>query len=142
MCQSVRAPHAPRVLVVEDDAALRTLIADVLRVDGYSVTEVASAQEMQDAVLQGEQPDNPEPAFELVVTDVWMPGKSGLDGVAELRSRGVTSRFIVITAFPEGVTERRIRELDAHLLAKPFPLTGLRALVRALLASEPALVPA
>ena len=71
--------------------------------------------------------------FDLVVTDIRMPGKSGLDALSELRRAGSHSRFVVITAFPEDATERRIGELDATLLAKPFSLGEFRAFMKTIL---------
>jgi hypothetical protein len=44
-----------------------------------------------------------------------------------------SSRFVVITSFPEDATERRIRELDAKLLAKPFSLGEFRSLMKTVL---------
>jgi DNA-binding response OmpR family regulator len=63
-----------------------------------------------------------------------MPGKSGLEALDALRSRGVKSQFVVITAFPEDATEQQIRILGAHVLPKPFALGDLCTLTRALLA--------
>jgi CheY-like chemotaxis protein len=123
-----RAPKAPRVLVAEDNPALRSLIADVLAGEGYEVVEAADAIEMQQAIATSAS--GPTEAFDLVVTDIRMPGKSGLDALSELRRAGSKSRFVVITAFPEDATERRIRELDAKLLAKPFSLGDFRALMK------------
>ncbi len=136
-----REPKPPRVLVAEDDPSLRTLISDVLSLDGYVVTEAATALEMEAAIENSSRAGaTPEP-FDVVVTDIRMPGKSGLDALSDLQSRGTRSRFVVITAFPEDATERRIRELRAFLLAKPFTLVHLRSLVRALLAVEPESIP-
>ena len=124
-----RPAKTPRVLVAEDNPALRSLIADVLTGEGYEVIEAADAFQMQQAITISVA-SGPTEAFDLVVTDIRMPGKSGLDALSELRRAGSTSRFVVITAFPEDATERRIRELDAKLLAKPFSLGDFRALMK------------
>jgi len=122
----------PRVLVAEDNGALRALIADVLLGEGYDVVEAQNAREMQDAIASEIESDVGA-AFDLVVTDIRMPGKSGLEALSELRRAGSRSRVVVITAFPEDATERRISELDATLLAKPFSLGEFRALMKAIL---------
>lgn len=127
-----RLAKAPRVLVAEDNPALRSLIADVLLGEGYDVVEAANARQMQEAIA-AEVSAAPSDAFDLVVTDIRMPGKSGLDALSELRRAGSHSRFVVITAFPEDATERRIGELDATLLAKPFSLGEFRALMKTIL---------
>jgi DNA-binding response OmpR family regulator len=120
------------VLVAEDNSALRTLMADVLCDEGYEVVEAADAFELEQAITISNS-SGPAEAFDLVVTDIRMPGKSGLDALSELRRAGSDSRFVVITAFPEDATERRIRELDAKLLAKPFSLREFRSLMQNIL---------
>ena len=122
----------PRVLVAEDNPALRSLIADVVTSEGYEVVEAANAFELAQAISISAS-SGPTEAFDLVVTDIRMPGKSGLDALSELRQAGSDSRFVVVTSFPEDATERRIRELDAKLLAKPFSLGELRALMKTIL---------
>ena len=131
MAQS-RPPKTPRVLVAEDNSALRSLMADVLCDEGYEVVEAADAFELEQAIGISTS-SGPTEAFDLVVTDIRMPGKSGLDALSELRRAGSDSRFVVITAFPEDATERRIRELDAKLLAKPFSLREFRSLMQTIL---------
>jgi DNA-binding response OmpR family regulator len=126
-------PKTPRVLLAEDNPSLRSLIVDVLTLEGYRVTEVSDSAEMQRAIAASESAGAAEGPYELVVTDIRMPGKSGLEALAELRKRGSQSRFVVITAFPEDATERRIHELDAKLLAKPFSLGEFRELMKSLL---------
>lgn len=111
---------------------MRSLIADVLMTEGYEVIEAANALEMEQAISISVDSGATE-AFDLVVTDIRMPGKSGLDALSELRRAGSNSRFVVITAFPEDATERRISELDAKLLAKPFSLAELRSLMKTIL---------
>jgi DNA-binding response OmpR family regulator len=125
-------PKAPRVLVAEDNPALRSLIADVLTTEGYEVVEAANAFELEQAIRISASSGATE-AFDLVVTDIRMPGKSGLDALSELRRAGSESRFVVVTAFPEDATELRIRQLDAKLLAKPFSLGDFRALMKNIL---------
>ena len=122
----------PRVLVAEDNPALRSLIADVVTSEGYEVVEAANAFELEQAISVSAS-SGPTEAFDLVVTDIRMPGRSGLDALSELRRAGSDSRFVVVTSFPEDATERRIRELDAKLLAKPFSLGELRAIMKAIL---------
>ena len=127
-----------RVLVAEDSPSLRALLTDVLAGEGYRVTEAGTAFEMQAAIAHSAEPQGKGGGFDLIVTDIRMPGKSGLDALAELRAGGSTSRFVVISAFPEDATERRIQELDARLLAKPFSLADFRSITRAALAAAAA----
>lgn len=56
-----------RILVVEDEAGVRALVAEILRDDGFDVVEAASGDEALDSLLLGE-------SYDLVLTDIDMPG--------------------------------------------------------------------
>jgi CheY-like chemotaxis protein len=75
-CPALNAPHAPTVLVVDDDALVREPISDYLREVGYEVLEAGDAQEAIDMVSHAEHVD-------VVFSDVRMPGE--LDGVGLAR---------------------------------------------------------
>ncbi|HMA91924.1 MAG TPA: response regulator [Polyangiaceae bacterium] len=122
-----------RVLVTEDNIALRQLMADVLEYEGYCVTEAANAFEMQSAILQSGSERASNTPFDLIVSDVSMPGKSGLEALSELRQSGLRSRFLVVTSFPEVVTYHQIEKLDVSLLEKPFSLKEFRTMATAML---------
>jgi two-component system response regulator AtoC len=128
--------HAKRVLVAEDDAAMRDLLLLVLRERGYAVDCVSSGSQMM-SVLSACQPDGSlaEP-FDLIVTDVRMPGASGLDAIDQLRRAGGVTPVIAVTAFPHEATLDRAQRLEIRLLAKPFDLDTLRAAVEAALESR------
>ena len=134
-----QAPHPKRVLVAEDDAAMRDLLLLVLRERGYTVDCVSSGSQMMH-VLSERHPDGSlaEP-FDLIVTDVRMPGASGLDAIDQLRRAGGVTPVIAVTAFPHDATRNRAQRLEIQLLAKPFELDALRSAVEAAL--EPALAP-
>lgn len=124
---------SPRVLVAEDDSELRALIASVLAFEGYFVTDVADASAMLHAVGTSDQADN---VFDLIVTDVRMPGLNGLDALARLRELGCWTPAIVVTAFPEDALKRHADELGAFLLPKPFALDKLRVIANRVIADE------
>ncbi|MBA3515420.1 MAG: response regulator [Pyrinomonadaceae bacterium] len=79
MITSREESHAGKltVLVVDDDDDLRFLIAEILRKEGYCVTEAASAREAEEAALI-QTPD-------LVLMDIGMPGEDGLSAVWRMR---------------------------------------------------------
>ncbi len=113
-----------RVLVAEDDAALRDLMARHLAFEGYFVTEAADAQAMLDAVrAMCESRVGP---FDLIVTDVRMPGMTGLDALARIRESGCHTPTIVVSALPGEMVLRELQALDALFLPKPFALENLR----------------
>ena len=125
--------ESPRILVVEDDPGMRELIADVLAFEGYFVTDVADATAMLRAVVPSR---DGEEAFVLIITDMRMPGSTGLEALARLRAIGCWIPTIVVTAFPEEVVKRQASELGALLLPKPFALDRLRALANRILAKR------
>ena len=114
-------PVGRRVLLAEDDQAMREILALVLSEAGYQVTTVADGAELRRSLR--------EVRFDLVVTDVNMPGGSGLDVIELLRQNGDTTPVIVVTAFPQAEIRVRARALGLRLLAKPFELETLRAAV-------------
>jgi PAS domain S-box-containing protein len=76
-----RRPTHNRVLVVEDDDDLRTVVATVLENGGLSVTQARSVSEARDALASGAEPD-------LVLLDLKLPGANGQELVADLRRHG------------------------------------------------------
>jgi CheY-like chemotaxis protein len=130
-----RAAHPKRVLVAEDDAAMRDLLLLVLSERGYAVECVSSGSQLI-RMLSERRPDGSlcEP-FDLIVTDVRMPGVSGLDAIDLLRRSGGITPVIAVTAFPHDATRNRAQRLEIRLLAKPFDLDSLRDAVEAALDS-------
>lgn len=115
-----------RVLVVEDEPVLARGLGDHFRDEGYEVRLVARGNQAVAAVREfGPQ---------LVVLDILLPGRSGLDVLRELRSAGDRVPVLMLTAKGEVVDRVVGLELGADdYLAKPFALRELLARVRALL---------
>lgn len=114
-----------RIVVIEDDRSLRSMLETVLRDEGYAVTALASAEP-----FIAQQPADPS----LVVLDIGLPGVTGLDVCSHLRRHGSQVPILMLTA--RGETRDRVRGLDAgadDYLTKPFALDELLARVRALL---------
>jgi CheY-like chemotaxis protein len=133
-----QAAHPKRVLVAEDDAAMRDLLLLVLRERGYAVDCVSSGSQMIQLLSERHPDGSLAERFDLIVTDVRMPGASGLDAIDQLRRAGGLTPVIAVTAFPHDATRNRARRLEIHLLAKPFDLDALRNAVEAALDSAPA----
>jgi len=116
---------AARVLVVDDDPAVRSAVARALRVD-YDVDEAADGAEALSRHAAS-------PA-DAIVLDLLMPEVGGLDVCRSLRTRGDEVAVLVVTA--RDAVSDRIEGLDAgadDYLVKPFAVEELRARVRALL---------
>jgi CheY-like chemotaxis protein len=126
-------PSKLRVLVTDDNFAMRRLMAETLEYEGYRVTEAANAFEMQSIILLSSLKEGSRSPFDLIVSDVFMPGKNGLEALSELRQTGLQSRFLVITSFPDANTYNQIEALDLRLLVKPFSLKEFRTAAAAML---------
>jgi two-component system OmpR family response regulator len=114
-----------RILVAEDDAILADGVLRSLRQAGYAVDWVKNGLEA-DAALDADE-------FDLLILDIGLPKKSGLDVLKRLRARDSRLPVLILTAL-DGVNDR-VRGLDAgadDYLAKPFELAELEARVRAL----------
>ncbi|MHA6802284.1 response regulator transcription factor [Salinifilum ghardaiensis] len=115
-----------RILVVDDDRAVRESLRRSLRFNGYQVELAADGQQALDQLAQ-ERPD-------AMVLDVMMPRVDGLEVARRLRSTGDDMPILVLTA-REAVSDR-VAGLDAgadDYLPKPFALEELMARLRALL---------
>ncbi|MEV4137579.1 response regulator transcription factor [Dactylosporangium sp. NPDC049742] len=115
-----------RILVVDDDAAVRDSLARTLRFEGYQVDTARDGQEAVDAA-HADEPD-------VMVLDVSMPRMDGLQACRRLRGEGVLVPVLMLTA-RDSVGDR-VAGLDAgadDYLVKPFALQELLARIRALL---------
>lgn len=113
------------VLVVEDEAGIRELIAYNLETDGYTVLEAGDG-ETGWSLFCGHSPD-------LVLLDILLPGLDGLELCRRIRSAG-TVPVIMVSARVEEFDKVLALELGADdYLTKPFSVRELRARVRALL---------
>jgi len=122
-----------RVLIVEDNSRLRKLMSDVLALDGVTVTEAGDSTSMRLHMRVKAQEVYPDEPYDLIVTDIQMPGESGLVSLEWLRHRGCLTPALVVTAFPELATREQVRKLDATLLPKPFSLYEFRSVAVAAL---------
>ncbi len=120
----------PRILVAEDDLEMRRFLVTALRMDGYSVTEAANG----DDVLSYVGPylhAGMEFCFDLIISDIRMPGIDGLDILAGLGMCDQAPPVVLITAFGDARTHADAERLGAvMLLDKPFDVDELRAVLR------------
>ncbi len=120
-----------RILLVEDEPGLVMTLTDRLRSEGYAV-EAAGDGESGLARALGE-------SFDLIVLDVMLPGRNGLDLCRELRQRRNQTPVIMLTARGQIVDKVVGLKLGADdYLAKPFEMIELLARVEALLRRAPA----
>ena len=115
----------PRVLVADDDADVLAAVSDALASLGFAVLSVDSGAGLIDSLAL----DGP---FDLIVTDISMPWMDSLKTLRSIRSAGVTTPVIVITALTDEQIPNRVHALGANaiLLRKPFDLDELAAAAR------------
>jgi len=122
----VKSAVAARVLVAEDDPAVRNSVVRVLELEGHSVTAVGDGRAALSMLYDG--------GHDAAVLDVKMPFVDGLTVCRDVRSRGITTPILLLTARVQiGDT---VEGLDAgadDYLMKPFAIDELSARVRALL---------
>ncbi len=120
-----------RIMLAEDDADLRRVLAMALRREGYDVVEARDGNHLRSylgALLYNKHRADP---VDLVITDVRMPGPSGVEMLEWLRGVVWSIPVIVITAFGDPVLHAEARRLGAlAVLDKPFDVNELLALVR------------
>ncbi|BBX38620.1 ANTAR domain-containing response regulator [Mycobacterium simiae] len=107
-----------RVLIAEDEALIRLDLAEMLREEGYDI--VGEAGDGQEAVELAEQhkPD-------LVIMDVKMPRRDGIDAASEIASKRIAP-IVVLTAFSQRDLVERARDAGAMAyLVKPFTISDL-----------------
>src|SRR5450755_1204709 len=106
------------ILVVEDDAAMRTMLREALDEDGYAVETAAGGRAGVERVRQG--------GIDLVVSDVKMPDLDGLDMLREIKAVSPSPHVITITAFGSIDTAIRAVKLGAFdYITKPFEIDQL-----------------
>ena len=111
-----------RVLVVDDRADSRELLAEIFEISGADARAVHSA----DAALQAIESFEPD----VVVSDLEMPDKDGYRLLADLRAQGRSMPVIAATGNPEGHRRRAADAGFAAFLAKPSPIDVIVAAVR------------
>jgi DNA-binding response OmpR family regulator len=123
----------PRVLVADDDAEMRHLVAESLRRDDYEVIEEPDGGRLLVRVAAIYSFQGTMTPFDLIVSDIRMPVCSGLAIVKGLREAHWNTPVILMTAFGDEETRALAHALGAVLFDKPFQMGALRAVVRTLL---------
>src|SRR5262245_20467758 len=118
---------AMKILVVDDERAVRDSLRRALELDGYEIDLAADGAEALEQLEAGDQPD-------AMILDVLMPRVDGLEVCRRMRAAGNLLPVLMLTA--RDAVENRVAGLDAgadDYVTKPFALAELRARIRALL---------
>lgn len=126
----VQGPKRLRILVVEDDAELREIIAGALEEAEYEVEQASSGAE---ALGLLETAYGPEPGakkiVDLVLSDVRMAEMDGLRLTEKIREARWPIPVVLMSAFPSPDVRAEARRLRAALLPKPFRIESLRLII-------------
>lgn len=117
---------APKVLICDNEAVLRALVRAALRDKDYELVEATDGDESI-ALIRSERPD-------VVLLDMMMPGRSGIDVLREVRADPelAETAVVVLTARTQAADREAVAAAD-HFVAKPFSPLELAALVEQLL---------
>lgn len=119
----------PRVLVVDDDEIVLSALAATLEWVGYEVKTARNGHEAAQALRRRE--------YAVLITDVKMPGLSGIQLLERVRSQTPRTRVLVVSGYPSREIEEEASAKGAALfLAKPVDTTRLRECVDALVAAD------
>lgn len=115
-----------KILIIEDEAAMRAGLRDNLEIEGYSVDEAADGLEGLEKIKSQK--------YHLIILDVMMPGLSGFDVCKKARALGNLTPIILLTAKGEEIDKVLGLELGADdYITKPFSLRELLARVKVIL---------
>jgi two-component system, NtrC family, nitrogen regulation response regulator NtrX len=96
----------PSVLIVDDEAGVRSALSGVLRDEGYAVEAVPSGEVCLDRVTRS--------VYDVIVLDIWLPGMDGLATLARLRERRVDSPVVMISGHGNIESAVRAVKLGAY----------------------------
>src|SRR6266699_2964398 len=118
-----QAPRARRILIVDDDAGQRSLLDSFLRSQGFETVPVSSGEKALEALRNG--------GFSMMISDVRMPGLSGLETLRQARQEHSVLPVLLVTAYAD-IREAvgAMRDGAVNYLAKPIDLDELLASVR------------
>jgi CheY-like chemotaxis protein len=122
--------RAPRVIVAEDEADVRQLVAVALRGLGYDIIEARSGaellDELGDSLLEGDPAGRPD----IIISDIRMPGLTGLEILAGLRQAEWPTAIVLMTAYADRATREEARRLGVDaFFEKPFDIDDLMTAV-------------
>jgi len=118
-----------RILIIEDDEEMRSLLKEFLNEEGYETDSVDNGSEAFRSLVKE--------LFDLIITDIRMSGLTGLDILPGIRKLQPEAPIIVITAFGSEEVHHKVFERGATAyLEKPIHLENLRDLVQRIVSSK------
>jgi len=116
-----------RILIVDDEKYIRDMLKAFFEYQGFEVFEAADGMEASEKVR--------EEAFDLVLTDLRMPGLDGLEVLKPVKSVSAETAVLILTGYPSPQSESAAMKLGCDgFLSKPFRLEDLKSAVHQSLA--------
>ncbi|MBE0538883.1 MAG: response regulator transcription factor [Ignavibacterium sp.] len=115
-----------KILIVEDDPAIRTGLNETLTAEGYSIAEAETGNKGFELARKND--------FDLILLDLVLPGKDGIEICKDLRNEGVKTPIVMVTSRKEEIDKILGLEIGADdYVTKPFSIRELVARVKALI---------
>ena len=112
-----------RILIVDDNREIRAILEEYLREEGYDAQGAGDGDEA--LKVHGEAP------FDLIITDLNMPGMTGIELIKELATEGNTTEFIIITGYASLDTAIEAVKAGAFdYIVKPFRIEELKVVIK------------
>lgn len=115
-----------KLLLVDDDQSVLELMTEILTDFGHYVTSVPNASHALKHFTPAGQ------TFDLLITDICMPGMNGVELIKAVRAHNRTLPIIAISGFSEPEAQNEIARYDARMLAKPIDFLTLQQTIDAL----------
>jgi CheY-like chemotaxis protein len=109
--------HAARVLLVDDDPRLLTVLSDVLRSEGHAITTAANGEEALAVFDPG--------AHDVIITDLGMPKMNGWEVAERIKTRSPATAVFILTGWGEGVSAHESMQFVDRVIAKPVSAEAL-----------------
>jgi two-component system, OmpR family, response regulator len=134
MNPTVASESRPRVLLVEDDGELRSLLTRELAVRGYDVIGASTGSEAIDYVIRSLIYERTHSRPALIISDVRLQSGNGLSIAEAIRRASYDVPILLMTAFPGPEVQSRAATIrDCTLIAKPFDVFEFFAIVQELI---------
>jgi CheY-like chemotaxis protein len=122
-----RDVRPPCILVAEDDADIRAMLVAALRSDGYDVVEARTGAELLDHIGSSMLFGTSYPPPDVIISDIRMPGFTGLEVLGGLRDADWSTPILLMTAYGDEGTYEEARRMGAEaVFDKPFDIEELR----------------
>ncbi len=114
---------SPKILVVDDEPAMRYTVVFVLMKAGYKVSQARDGEEALSLILRSRKEKEP---IDLLLTDIQMPRMSGIELIGELKKRKISLPIFVASGFKDEALTRKLLENGcSDFLLKPFDFREL-----------------